>query len=274
MSGRPPVFRPRARRSPAFRARAPHRRWLSPIGPVIFVVAWQLASGPIIDPFILPPPTTVAAGLVELARDGTLWTSSAISLFRILSGWFIGSAIAIPIGLLVGASPNARAIIDPFIHFFRFVPAIALITLFILWFGVGEESKIALIVYAVGFIVMVNTATGVGSIPADKLDAARILGAKRRDMFFDVIAPAAVPFAFVGMRLALAAAFVVIVGAEIVAANSGLGYLVWTSRLYFRIDWIFAGVLVIGLLGYVVDRLWMFVGRRVLRRYLFQSGQY
>lgn len=250
-------------------------RWLlSIVGPVTAIVLWHLASGTLVDPFLLPPPTAVASGMLELLADGTLQESTAISLFRILAGWLVGSAIAIPIGLLVGTSSIARQVIDPFIHFFRFVPAIALITLFIMWLGVREESKVGLIAYATAFIVLVNTASGVGAIPSDKLDAARCLGASRLQVFLHVITPASVPYAFVGMRIAMATAFVVIVGAEIIAANSGLGYLVWTSRLYFRVDWVFAGVIVIGVLGFITDRFWSWAGRRLLGRYLRQASSY
>ncbi len=251
------------------------RAILSIVGPLLVVAVWQLVSmGELVDPLILPSPVAVAAGLVGLLQDGTLEADAAISLGRILSGWVVGSLLAIPIGLAVGAYPTARQLIDPFIHFFRFVPSIALITLFILWFGVGEQSKVALIVYAAGFIVLVNTATGVVAIPSDKLDAARCLGATRRQLFVSVIAPASVPYIFVGMRLALAAAFLVIVGAEIIAANAGLGYLVWTARLYFKVDWVFAGVLAIGVLGFLCDRAWLLIGRTVLARYLGQVANY
>ncbi|HXG25243.1 MAG TPA: ABC transporter permease [Candidatus Binatia bacterium] len=244
------------------------------VGPVILVVLWQLASGPLIDPFLLPSPTSVAQGLLELWSDGTLQEATVVSLGRILAGWLVGAAFGIPIGLLVGYYRVARQLIDPFIHFFRFVPAISLITLFILWLGVGEASKIGLIAYATGFIVLVNTATGVGAIPADKLNAARILGASPRQVFLWVVAPATVPYIFTGMRLAMATAFVVIVGAEIIAANAGLGYLVWTSRLYFRVDWIFGGVIVIGVLGYATDRLWGWIGRHAFGRFLRHSINY
>jgi NitT/TauT family transport system permease protein len=263
------------RRPGAERATRSIRRWLLPVAaPIAAILLWQLASGTVIDPFLLPAPTTVAAGLGELAANGTLQESVAISLFRILSGWLVGSALAIPIGLLVGTSLTARQVIDPFVHFFRFVPAIALITLFIMWLGVREESKVGLIAYATGFIVLVNTASGVGAIPPDKVDAARCLGAGRWQVFAHVIAPASVPFVFTGMRIAMATAFVVIVGAEIIAANSGLGYLVWTSRLYFRIDWVFAGVIVIGVLGFLTDRAWGWIGRHLFGRYLRQSSGY
>jgi NitT/TauT family transport system permease protein len=222
----------------------------------------------VIDPLFLPAPSAVVAGGIELVKEGTLFLSVGVSLARILSGWLAGSAVAIPIGLLVGSSRLARGIVDPFIHFFRFVPAIALVTLFIVWFGVGEASKVLLIAYATAFTVMVNTASGVGSIAADKIDAARCLGANPRQLFLHVVVPAAVPSMYVGMRLALASSFLVIVAAEMLAAESGLGYMIWTSRLYFRIDWMFAAIVVLGLLGFFTDRVWKAFGATVLRAYL------
>jgi NitT/TauT family transport system permease protein len=239
-----------------------------------FLAVWQLASVTIIDPFFLPPPSDVVSGSSELVTDGTLAFSILISMMRILGGWLLGSAVAIPLGLLVGVSHTARAVVDPFIHFFRFVPAIALVTLFIVWFGVGETSKILLIAYATAFIVMVNTASGVGAIPQEKLDAARCLGASPSQTFSQIVVPASIPSIYVGMRLALASSFLVIVAAEMLAADSGLGYLIWTSRLYFRIDWMFAAIVTLGVLGYLTDRVWKAVGRHLLRRYLRDTTKY
>lgn len=247
---------------------------LSVLGVVAFVILWQTVSSTLIDPFFLPPPSDIILGSTELVADGTLITSVLISLMRILAGWLLGSAMAIPLGLMVGISQTARAIVDPFIHFFRFVPAIALVTLFIVWFGVGEMSKILLIAYATAFIVMVNTASGVSAIPVDKLDAARCLGAGPSQVFFEIVIPASIPSIYVGMRLALASSFLVIVAAEMLAAESGLGYIIWTSRLYFRIDWMFAAIVVLGLLGYFTDRCWKIFGRRLLRRYLRDMIKY
>jgi len=237
-------------------------------------LAWQLAAMSVVDPFFLPPLSAVLAGAAELVADGTLPTYLAVSMARILVGWLVGCLLAVPIGLLVGSSPLVKSVVDPYIHFFRFIPAIALVTLFIVWFGIGETSKVALIVYATGFIVMINTATGVSAIPADKLNAARLLGANPYQLFWFVTIPATVPFIYVGMRLAMASSFLVIVAAEMLAANSGLGYLVWTSRLFFRIDWMFAAILTIGLAGYLTDRAWRLVGGTLLRRYLRETARY
>lgn len=250
------------------------RRVLSIASVCAFVLLWQAASTWLIDPFFLPAPTTVLAGAWQLVTSHVIFVAAGVSLARILAGWLVGCCIAIPIGLLIGSSVATRSLIDPFIHFFRFVPAIALVTLFIVWFGVGELSKVLLIAYATGFIVVVNTATGVASIPRDKIDAARCLGARPSQVFFHVIVPASVPSIYVGMRLALASSFLVIVAAEMLAADSGLGFLIWTSRLYFRIDWMFAAIVTLGVLGFAADWLWKAFGRLVLQRYLRDALRY
>lgn len=241
---------------------------ISAIAVAAFLAVWEAVSRWFIDPFFLPAPSTVAAGLVELAQDGTLLTSISASLLRILAGWLLGSAVAIPIGLLIGTFQPLKSVFDPFVHFFRFVPAISLVTLFIVWFGIGEISKILLIAYSTGFIVLVNTASGIGSIPLDKLNAARCLGANPLQVFSRIIFPASLPNIYIGMRLALASSFLVIVAAEMLAAESGLGFLIWNARLYFRIDWMFGAIVVLGLLGFFTDRLMRLAGQLFMKRYL------
>ncbi len=245
----------------------PSYAW-SALSVAVFIILWQAASTWLVDPMFLPTPVAVFNGATQMLSEGVLTQSVLVSMTRILSGWLIGSALAIPIGLAVGVSPVARHLVDPFIHFFRFVPAIALVTLFIIWFGVGEMSKIILIAYATAFIVMVNTASGVSAIAQDKLNAARCLGANRSQVFFRVMMPASLPSIYVGMRLALASSFLVIAAAEMLAAEAGLGYVIWTSRLYFQVDWMFAAIIALGLLGFATDRLWRLLGRTLFKRYL------
>ena len=155
------------------------------------IFLWHLASLNS-NPQLLPSPARVVGGAGDLIESGLLWRSILVSLRRVFTGWLLGSAIAIPLGLLAGISKYARAAIDPFIHFFRFVPALALTSLFILWFGIGEPSKINLIAYAVAFVVLVSTASGASSINPDKILGARTLGATRFDLFFRVFLPAPV----------------------------------------------------------------------------------
>ncbi len=128
--------------------------------------------------------------------------------------------------------------------------------------------------FSTGFIVMINTATGVGAVQQEKVDAARSLGARRWQVFLHVTIPATAPYIYVGMRLAMASSFLVIVAAEMLAAQSGIGALIWSSRLYFRIDWMFAAIVLLGLLGFLTDRLWRAVGNGPLSRYVREVGRY
>jgi len=240
---------------------------------VITLVAWQAASRNY-NPQLLPSPGLVFAGMVELAGSGLLWSSILISLQRVFKGWIFGSAIAIPLGLLAGTSALARGAIDPFIHFFRFVPALALTSLFILWFGIGEASKVYLVAYAVAFVVLLSTASGASSINLDKLLGAETLGANRFDLFFRIVLPATFPSIFFGMRLALANAFLVIVAAEAIAAQEGIGFLIWNSRTFFRTDFMFVGIFAFGILGFTADRLWKLLGKTLFARYLTELGDY
>jgi len=239
-----------------------------------FLAIWQLVAYRFIDPFFLPTPMAIIKGAAELFADGSLVMSALASLARIMSGWLLGSLIAIPVGLAIGTSRILQSIVDPFVHFFRFIPAIALVTLFIVWFGIGEASKILLIAYSTAFLVVISTASGVGALSKDKLDAARCLGASPGQVFLHVVIPASVPAMYVGMRLSLAASFLVIVAAEMLAADSGLGALIWTSRLYFRIDWMFTGIVTLGLLGLAMDRLWKKLGVLLAKRYLRDALNY
>ncbi len=247
---------------------------ISAVAVVAFVLLWQWAASSFIDPFFLPTPRTIAAAAVELTARGTLFPAIGASLARVFTGWLVGSLAAIPVGLFIGSSRYVKSVADPFLHFFRFIPAIALITLFMVWFGVGELSRVLLIIYATGSIVMINTATGVGAVEQEKVFAARSLGATARQVFMHVTVPATVPYIYVGMRLAMASSFLVIIATEMLAAHTGLGQLIWTSRLYFRIDWMFAGIVLLGLLGFLTDRAWRWLGNRVFGKYVREVGRY
>jgi len=190
-----------------------------------------------------------------------------ISLSRILSGWIIGSLIAIPIGLLMGKISILRLLTEPFLHFIRFIPPIAFITLFLLWFGIGETAKVVLIVYATLFTVILNTMIGVRSIKEDMLRSARNMGASEWQIMQYVIIPSTIPHIFTGIRLAMSSSFMAIIGAEMVAANEGIGFMIWNSRLYFKTDWIFVGLLCLGMMGFLMDRILTYIGCMTLRRY-------
>ncbi|WP_238367706.1 ABC transporter permease [Mesobacterium pallidum] len=247
---------------------------LSALSVCTILVLWQITSSWFIDDTFLPSPLSTLAATWELLLNGTLISSILISMRHILGGWILGSAVAIPVGLLVGSSRVTRAMVDPFIHCFRIVPALALVTLFIVWFGAGEVSKILLIAYATGFIVIVTRASGVASISTDKINAAKCLGATPVQVFRRCVIPASLPSIYVGMRLALASSFLVSVAAEMLAADRGPGDIIWASRLYFPVDWMFSAIVVLGLLGFGTDRAWRLIGRTLLKRYLRCSTAY
>lgn len=233
----------------------------------IFLLSVWIFISSFYDAEFLPSPIETILGAKELIIDGTLIHFIFVSLKRVLVGWCIGNIIAIPVGIIIGRIEGVKQFIEPFIDFFRFIPAIAFITLFIMWFGIGEESKIMLIIYATGFASMINTVSGVLSIDKLKIQAARSLGANEMQIVFHIIIPAALPYIFTGIRLGMGNAFMAIVGAEMIAAKEGIGYLIFTSRMYFRTDWIFVGLISLGLMGYFSDRILQFIGVKVLKKY-------
>jgi NitT/TauT family transport system permease protein len=167
----------------------------------------------------------------------------------------------------MGRVKAVKMFVDPILNFFRFIPALAFLTLFLLWFGVGEEGKVILIMYATTFTVMLNTEAGVSNVEKEKIRAARCLGASEFQIMFSVIIPAAIPYIFTGVRLAMSGSFGAIVGAEMLAANKGVGYLIWTSRLYFKTEWIFIGLISLGLMGYLTDKILVTAASLTMKKY-------
>jgi NitT/TauT family transport system permease protein len=216
---------------------------------------WHIASVYLLNSILFPPPGRVIVKAIDLARDGTLWENATISLQRIALGFLFGTIIGVPLGLAIGSFGIVRRILEPYTEFLRFIPATALITVAVIWFGIGEGSKIFLIIYTTVFIVIINTAAGVSAVTPNKVRAARSLGANRMQVFLFVALPATVPFILTGMRMAMGNSFVTIIAAELVAANAGLGKMIWDARLYMLVDNIFVALLVLGLLGFATDRL-------------------
>jgi NitT/TauT family transport system permease protein len=231
------------------------------------LVIWHVVAAYIVHSILFPSPVTVFVTLVKLVEDGTLIDNVIASLKRILSGFALGAIISVPIGLAIGSFGLARKLIEPWTEFLRFVPATAMITTAVIWFGIGEGSKIFLITYATVFIIILNTAAGVSSIAPNKIRAARALGATDAQIFVLVTLPATIPFILTGMRLAMANSFVTIVAAEMVAANDGLGMMIWNGRMFMLINDIFAALITLGVLGFCADRLFRIGIYHYARRY-------
>jgi ABC-type nitrate/sulfonate/bicarbonate transport system permease component len=234
---------------------------------VFALVFWAVLAWWVDKPAFLPSPEATLKGAVELIGNGELLNDVIASFSRIIIGFAIGTLIGIPLGLLMGMSPFVRTFMDPYVEFFRFIPPIAFITLAVIWFGLGEVSKIALIIYTTVFMVAINTMIGVLGVDADKRFAALCLGASERQVFLYVVLPAAIPDIVTGMKIAMGNSFMTVVSAEMVAARSGVGFLIFNSRLFLLTDWIFVGIITLGLMGFITDRLLRYVAMTLLKRY-------
>ena len=230
-------------------------------GCALLFLIWHLAATLLVKSILFPPPWPVFERAVVLVEDNILQEQIVASMRRILLGFTLGSAIGIPIGLAIGSFRIVRWLLEPWTEFFRFIPAVAMITVAVIWFGIGEESKIFLIAYTTVFVVVISTAAGVGAVGRDKIRAAQCLGATPLQVFYLVSLPATVPYILTGMRLAMANAFVTIVAAELVASNDGLGKMLWDARLFMQIEDIFVALVALGLLGFATDRVFRFLIR-------------
>jgi NitT/TauT family transport system permease protein len=233
----------------------------------VFFLAWHWGSASFSLPRLFPSPERTGLTLVQLVKDGSLLRDAAASMGRILAGFVAGSVIGFALGLLMGASARVRYMLDPYVNFLRFISGIAWIQVAMLWLGLGEASKIALVAYVTVFAVAINTLAGFRAIPRNRIRAARCFGANRRQLFFWIEAPSCVHFALQGMRLAMAGAFLTVVAAEMIAANSGLGYLIHSSRQFMATDAMFVGILALGVLGYLTDKLLVLMTRTAFGRY-------
>jgi NitT/TauT family transport system permease protein len=225
------------------------------LGFVSLFLVWQLASVYLVGSVLFPPPTVVFRKAAVLLRNGVLVDNLWASIQRILIGFVAGSLLGVPIGLAMGSFWPVRRLLEPYTEFLRFIPSVAMITVAVIWFGIGEASKIFLIIYTTIFIVILNTAAGVAAIAPNKIRAAQALGATRAQIFLHVALPATVPYILTGMRLAMANSFTTIVAAELIAANDGLGKMLWDGRLFMLVDDIFVSLVTLGLLGFAVDRM-------------------
>ncbi len=234
---------------------------------IIILCIWQIGAVAVDSDYFLPSPKVTWSALINLINDGTLWADTVASLSRVFRGWLLSIVCGVPLGLLVGDFKPIRRLIEPILSFMRFVPAIALTTLFLMWFGVGDKSKIALIFYAGFFSILVNTIAGVKSVDKSLREAASCMGAKKIRVFFTVVVPSAIPNIFTGIRLALGGAFTCVVAAEMLVGSDGLGYLINTSKLYYKTYNAFAGIVTLAILGFIADRLLQLIGKKAFGHY-------
>ena len=240
--------------------------FLASIG--IAFALWQFLSTFVFNPFLIPPPLVVFETAVPMIKSGEIFRHMAISLARVGVGFATGCAAAIVLGVILGRIRLVNDLLDPVIELLRYLSPTAMIPIAVIWFGIGEMSKYFLIFWGTFFIVLINTTAGVMRAPVIRQRAAECLGASRLQIFLLVVIPSAAPYIVTGMRIAMASSFMSIIPAEILAADSGIGYLLQNSSILLQTNRIFVALLAICLLGFLFDRLFRMVVDRMLSRYM------
>lgn len=220
------------------------------------VLIWYLVSATgIFSAYVLPGPVKVWNTLLSMASSGELIKHLLTSLARVLIGFGISFALAFALGVLTGLCPKASPYYAHILEFMRHVPPMSLIPLLILWFGIGETSKIIVIVLTSFFPIFLNTNAGLAQCDKKLIEVGEILGMGKVERFFKIMLPSALPNVLVGMRIGLGYSWRAIVGAEMIAAASGLGYMILDAQAMSRSDKVLVGIFLIGAIGYITDAL-------------------
>jgi ABC-type nitrate/sulfonate/bicarbonate transport system permease component len=243
-------------------------RSLSIIG---FFALWYAASfinvhvWRVFNPALLPSPGDVLEAAIQLTYSGELPRDVAASLGRVIMGFLIAAFLGVSMGTLIGRSRNIERLLEPALELLRPIPPLAFLPVFVLWFGIGESSKVAFITYSAFFPIFTTTTDGIKFVDILLIRAAQTLGASEREIFRMVVLPAAMPSIITGLRVGFAQCLFVIVAAEFIAADSGLGYLINDSRSFFLMSNMLVGAAAIGVLGFIFNSLLRRLESRLLR---------
>jgi sulfonate transport system permease protein len=234
--------------------------------PILLLIAWQLFSAiGWISEKVLPSPLEVVLAGIALTKNGELLTNIGVSFTRAFIGFVIGGGIGLILGLLNGIYPVAEKYLNTTIQMFRNIPHLALIPIVILWFGVGEEAKIFLVIIGVFFPIYINTYHGVVSVPKDLIEMGKVYGLSKWILFSNVIFPGALPSILVGLRYAFGVMWLTLIVAETVAASSGIGYMAMNAREFMQLDVVVLSILLYALLGKLADSLAKFLEQYFLK---------
>ncbi|MCX5540300.1 aliphatic sulfonate ABC transporter permease SsuC [Paraburkholderia sp. CNPSo 3076] len=254
---------PRAAR--AF-VRASRRRLAPWLVPLAVLLIWELAArSGVLSTRVLPEPLAVVRAARSLIESGEMWADVRVSTWRALSGFAIGGGIGLVLGLATGLFKPVETALDSTVQMVRNIPALAMIPLVILWFGIGEEAKVFLVALGVFFPVYVNTFHGIRSVDAHLVEMARSYGLKGFALYREVILPGALPSILVGVRFALGLMWVTLIVAETISAQSGIGYMTMNAREFLQTDVVVVGILLYAALGKLADWLAKSLERVALR---------
>lgn len=233
---------------------------------ILVLGIWELVTlSGVLDPSLLPSPVIILGRFLHLVNNGVLIRDTAVSMSEVLIGFFIAVIIGIPLGVAVGVSRTVKRSIHPLIELLRPIPAIAILPMAILWFGIGPLSKYSIIAWGAFFPIFINTSVGFGTVDPALVKAASVLGASRWEIFRFVRIMSAFPNIVAGLRLGMGLAFLLLVAAELIAANTGLGFLIENASTQFDSATMFVGMITIGLLGLLLNTIMMGLQRRVLK---------
>lgn len=228
---------------------------------VIFLLWWMLASLGLVDSIFLPSPAKVWDYFITSLKDGSLAENTWISCVRVFWGVFWAVLIGVPLGILCGTFPFAEAILRPICEFVRYMPVPAFVPLVMVWVGIGENAKVILLFLGVFFQIILMIADDALSVSDDLLNSGYTLGATKWQAISKILLPAMMPRVFDTVRMMIGWAWTYLVVAEMVAASSGLGYTIIKAQRFLQTDAIFCGILIIGLLGLIIDRVMFLISK-------------
>jgi NitT/TauT family transport system permease protein len=235
---------------------------LALVGLTMPLLLWALAAASgSVDPIFLPGPGKVLERVHTWWEEGLLG-DIGISTMRVVVGWALATLIALPLGLFIGTWRAVQALLEPMMDFIRYMPAVAFVPLVMVWVGIDEGAKVAIIFLGTFFPMVLMVAEDVRRVPAAQIEAAQTMGATSREVVEQVILPSAKPALLDTLRVNMGCAWTYLVVAELVAANSGLGYAILKAQRFLQTDKIFAGILIIGLIGLVIDQLFRLLHRK------------
>ncbi|CZR81072.1 TPA: ABC transporter permease [Clostridioides difficile] len=230
----------------------------------IILLLWKITNYlGIWSDYILPSPEKVYSTFLNMISDGSIFINVYASMKRVLIGFAISTAIGVPLGIFFGIYSRVYEYFKSLINFLRNTPPLALIPMLILWFGIGEESKIIIIVLASFFPIFTSTLKGIKNCDSKLIEVGRVFEFSKLQIIFKIIIPNAILDIAVGLKLALGYSFRAIIGAELVAASSGLGYLISDGKEMSRTDVVIVGIIVIGLLGIITDYIFSIIVKKV-----------
>ncbi len=232
---------------------------------VLLLLLWEgVSRAGMVSPLALPPPSAILEALGDLAKSGDLWRHLEASLYRLVAGWILGSAAGLLLGLLIGISSLGRSLGIPLVAALFPIPKIAMLPLFILWFGIGEPSKLATIALGSFFPTVINAYAGIDNVPKSLVRMGQSFGLSHRAIIFKILLPGALPGILAGARISSSIALVLLVAAEMIGAQYGIGALVLQAGNLMRTDQLMAGVVVLSLLGLTISALIGLAERRLL----------